>query len=151
MKIAISRQWMKNVGPLWCLLHFKCLFEQFLREMIGGLVDQTSSLFWLDEPLWNISHYSLAKANEEKKASVFVRMLKNLFFCILKCAFLLTFISWGTLRTFGTKPRTNPPIIQRKFSTDCRKKSGIALLFFKFSLWFVQKIRAIFSTNQLQN
>lgn len=94
---------------VFCTLN--AMFKQFLREMIGGLVDHTSSLFCLDQPLRNMNHYSLAKANEEKKASVFVRMLKTLFFCILKCAFLLTFISWGTLRTFGTKPRTNPPII----------------------------------------
>ena len=39
-----------------------------------------------------------------------------------------------------------------QFSTECRKTSGIALVFLlNSSLWLVEKIRAILSTNQILN
>ena len=86
---------------VFCTLNV--MFEQFLREMIGGSVDHTSSLFWLDRPLWNMNHYSLAKANDEKKSASFRKDVEDSFLLYPQMRVSINFHIMGYLENFWYK------------------------------------------------
>lgn len=81
-----------------------------------------------------MNHYSLAKANDEKKSASFRKDVEDSFLLYPKMRVSIKFHIMGYLENFWYKASYQSTNHLEKFSTECRKKSGIALLFFKFTL-----------------